>query len=47
MSVSLVYFLIFIKILIVYDDIEPKYDENGILYIGLKQFLLDENIIDF
>ncbi|MDP4040397.1 ATP-binding protein [Mycoplasma mycoides] len=37
----------FKKILIVYDDIEPRYDENGILYIGLKQFLLDENIIDF
>ncbi|AME11456.1 hypothetical protein MmmBen50_0261 [Mycoplasma mycoides subsp. mycoides] len=36
----------FKKILIVYDDIEPRYDENGILYIGLKQFLLDENIID-
>ncbi|CBW53893.1 Conserved hypothetical protein [Mycoplasma mycoides subsp. capri LC str. 95010] len=37
----------FKKIVIVYDDIEPRYDENGILYIGLKQFLLDENIIDF
>ncbi|WP_347938252.1 ATP-binding protein [Mycoplasma feriruminatoris] len=37
----------FKKIVIIYDDIEPRYDENGILYIGLKQFLLDPNVIDF
>ncbi|WP_434343694.1 ATP-binding protein [Mycoplasma sp. 06067-C1-B144P-99-0482-3] len=37
----------FKKIIIVYDDIEPKYDDNGILYLGLKQFLLDPKIIDF
>ncbi|CEA11565.1 hypothetical protein MCCPF38_00199 [Mycoplasma capricolum subsp. capripneumoniae] len=37
----------FKKIIIIYDDIEPKYDDNGILYLGLKQFLLDPKIIDF
>ncbi len=36
----------FKKIVIVKDNIVPKYDENGILYIGIEQFLLDEKAID-
>ncbi|CAL59267.1 Conserved hypothetical protein, truncated in N terminal [Mycoplasmopsis agalactiae PG2] len=36
----------FKKIVIVKDKIVPRHDENGILYIGLEQFLLDENIVN-
>ena len=35
----------FKKIVIVKDDIIPWHDENGILYIGVEQFLLDETAI--
>lgn len=35
----------FKKIVIVRDDIIPWYDNNGILYIGVEQFLLDEKAI--
>lgn len=37
----------FKKIVIVKDEIIPWYDELGILYIGIEQFLLDENALDF
>ncbi len=36
----------FKKIVIVKDNILPKYDENGIMYIGIEQFLIDEKAID-
>ncbi|MDR3185770.1 MAG: ATP-binding protein [Christensenellaceae bacterium] len=36
----------FTKIVIVKDEIVPWHDENGILYIGIEQFLLDENAIN-
>lgn len=36
----------FKKIVIVRDNITPRYDDNGILYIGVEEFLLDENAID-
>ena len=36
----------FKKIVIVRKHIIPRYDDNGILYIGLEDFLLDEKIID-
>lgn len=36
----------FKKIIVVKDYINPWRDENGILYIGVEQFLLDENAID-
>lgn len=36
----------FKKIVIVRDDIMPTVDDNGILYIGIIQFLLDRNAID-
>lgn len=35
----------FKKIIIVKENIIPRYDENGILYMGLETFLLDENAI--
>ncbi|MCX4341226.1 MAG: ATP-binding protein [Lachnospiraceae bacterium] len=34
------------KIVVVKDDIIPWHDDNGILYIGIEQFLLEENAID-
>ncbi|WP_434325908.1 ATP-binding protein [Mycoplasma leachii] len=34
------------KIIIVYDDIFEHYDNNGILYIGLKKFLLDPEVLN-
>lgn len=37
----------FKKIVIVKDNIIPWHDDNGILYIDIKQFLLDESSIDF
>ena len=36
----------FRKIVIVKDYILPKHDEDGILYLGVEQFLLDEGAID-
>lgn len=36
----------FKKIIVVKDYINPWRDENGILYIGVEQFLLDEKAID-
>ena len=36
----------FKKIIITKDNIVPYHDEKGILYIGIKKFLLDENAID-
>lgn len=36
----------FKKIVVVKDDIIPWHDEKGILYIGIEQFLLDENGIN-
>ena len=35
----------FAKIVVVRDYIKPWKDENGILYIGIEQFLLDEQIL--
>ena len=36
----------FKKIVVVKDNIIPWHDDNGILYIGIEQFLLDENAVD-
>lgn len=36
----------FKKIIVVKDDIMPWTDDNGILYIGIEQFLLDEAAMD-
>lgn len=36
----------FKKIVVVKDNIIPWHDDNGILYIGIEQFLLDENSTD-
>ena len=36
----------FKKIVIVKDDIIPRYDEQGIYYIGIKDFLLTDNIFE-
>ncbi len=36
----------FKKIVVIKEDIIPWHDEKGILYIGIQQFLLDENAID-
>ncbi len=36
----------FRKIVIVKDNIIPWHDENGILYIGIEKFLLDENSLN-
>ncbi len=33
----------FKKIVVIKDNIIPWYDDNGILYIGIEKFLLDEN----
>ena len=35
----------FKKIVVVKDDIMPWYDEDGIYYVGIEKFLLDENIM--
>jgi hypothetical protein len=37
----------FKKIVVVREDIIPWHDENGILYIGVEQFLLDQNAVDY
>ncbi|MCM1184123.1 MAG: ATP-binding protein [Roseburia sp.] len=36
----------FKKIVVVRDSIIPWHDENGILYVGIEQFLLEENAVD-
>lgn len=36
----------FKKIIVVKDNIIPWHDADGILYIGIEQFLLDENAMD-
>jgi predicted AAA+ superfamily ATPase len=36
----------FAKIVVVKDDIIPWHDEHGILYIGIEQFLLEENAVN-
>ena len=36
----------FRKIVIVREDIIPYHDENGILYVGVEQFLLEENAME-
>ena len=36
----------FKKIIVIKDDIIPWHDEKGVLYIGIQQFLLDENAMD-
>lgn len=36
----------FKKIVVVRDDIMPWHDDQGILYIGIEEFLLDESAID-
>ena len=36
----------FRKIVVVKDGIIPWYDENGILYLGIEEFLLDEAAMD-
>ncbi len=36
----------FRKIIVVKDNIIPWHDEKGILYLGIKQFLLEENAMD-
>ena len=33
------------KIVIVRNNIVPRYDDNGILYIGVEDFLLDETVM--
>ncbi|MCD7748430.1 MAG: ATP-binding protein, partial [Oscillospiraceae bacterium] len=37
----------FKKIVVVRDGIMPWHDDNGILYIGIEDFLLDETAMDF
>ena len=36
----------FKKIVVVKDNIIPWHDDDGIFYIGIEQFLLDENSMD-
>jgi predicted AAA+ superfamily ATPase len=36
----------FKKIIVIGDDIYPKRDDNGVLTIGIRQFLMDENSLD-
>ena len=36
----------FRKVVIVGDSMNPNMNENGILFIGLMQFLTDENSLD-
>lgn len=37
----------FKKIVVVVDDIIPHYDEDGIFYVGIERFLLDETVMSF
>lgn len=34
------------KVVVVKDDIIPWWDENGILYIGIREFLLDDRSLE-
>ena len=36
----------FKKIIVVYDYIVPRYDDNGFFYIGLRDFLSDPNSLE-
>ena len=36
----------FKKIVVIKDTVIPWHDDNGILYIGIEQFLLDETAMD-
>lgn len=36
----------FRKIVVIKDDIIPWHDDNGILYIGIKEFLLNDQAIN-
>ena len=36
----------FKKIVVVRENIEPWHDDNGILYVGIEQFLLNETAMD-
>jgi len=36
----------FKKIIIIKDNIVPRYDEYGIYYIGIKDFLLMDDFLD-
>ena len=36
----------FKKIVVVKDNIIPWHDENGVLYLGIEKFLLEQNSID-
>ncbi len=36
----------FKKIIVAGEDRKPRYDENGFLVVGIRQFLLDENILE-
>lgn len=36
----------FKKIVVVKDRIIPRYDEDGVMYIGIEQFLLDQNSME-
>ena len=36
----------FRKIVVVRNSIVPRHDDDGIFYIGVEDFLLDESIID-
>lgn len=36
----------FKKIVVVKDDVLPWHDEQGILYLGIEQFLLEEQAVD-
>ena len=37
----------FRKMIVVRDEIVPRHDENGILYVGVERFLLDDSLMDF
>jgi predicted AAA+ superfamily ATPase len=36
----------FKKIIVVKDPIKPRRNEKGILFIGIQEFLLDQNSLD-
>ena len=36
----------FKKVVIVRNNIVPRFDDDGILYIGVEDFLLDERMLD-
>ena len=37
----------FKKVIILGDSMKPHYNDDGILFIGLIQFLMDENSLNF